>query len=80
MVEKHRRLLELEENENHHAGEEDEELHRHLEHGVEKETEAAADERAARQITLDLRLVGSEIGESEEESAEQAGPESVALL
>ena len=80
LVEKDRRLFELEENENHHPGEEDEELHRQLEHGIEKETEAAAGERTAGEIALDLRLVGPEIGEREKESAEQARPKSVALL
>ena len=61
LIEKERRLFELEENENHHAGQEDEELHRQLEDGVEKEAEAAGGERAAGEVALDLRLVGSEI-------------------
>ena len=80
LIEKDRRLFKLEENENHHPGEENEELHRQFEHGIEKQPEATADERSAGKIALHLRLVGPEIGEREEKAAEQTRPKGVASL
>src|SRR5262245_39699182 len=80
LVEKERRLFELEKNKNHHTGEEDKELHRQLADGIENEAETPGGERTAGEIALDLRLIGPEIRESEKESAQQTRPKSVALL
>ena len=80
LIEKDRRPFELEENENHHPGEENEELHRQFEHGIEEQPEAAGGERTAGEIALHLRLVGPEIGEREKEAAEQTRPKSVAMM
>ena len=69
LVKKHRRLLELEEDEHHHPGQQDEELHRDFQDRVKEQAEPAAGERAAGEIALDLRLIGPEVGKREKETA-----------
>ena len=76
-VEEDGRLRELVEDEDHRAEEEDEELHRHLDHPVEEQAEPALRDRLARQVALHLRLVGAEVGEREEAAAEESRPEVV---
>ena len=77
-VEEDRREDELVEGEDHRADEEDDELHRHLDQAVREEAEAALGDGGAREVALYLRLVGAEVGEREEEAADEAGPEVVA--
>ena len=78
-VEKDGGGLELVEDEDQRAEQQDEELHRDLQQRVEHEAEPALAQRGAADVALHLRLIGAEVGERQEESAEQAGPESVAL-
>ena len=72
LVEEDRRRLELIEDEHQHAEQQDEELHRDLEHGVEHQAEPALAQRRPREVALHLRLVGAEVRQREEEAAEQA--------
>ena len=58
-IEEQRRGDELVEDEDHGPDEEDEELHRHLDHGVDQQAQAALGDRAAGQVALDLGLVAS---------------------
>ena len=78
LVEEDRRRLELVEDEHQHAQQQDEELHRDLEHGVEHQPEPALAQRRPREVALHLRLVGAEVRQRQEEAAQQAGPEGVA--
>ena len=77
-IEEHRRGTELVEHEHENAEQQDEELHRHLDQPVEQEPELALSRRVRGQDASDLRLVGAEVGELEEEPADQAGPQVVA--
>ena len=79
-VEEDRRRLELIEDEYQRTEQEDEELHGDLEHGVEHQAEPALAQRRPRKIALDLRLVGTEVGQREEEAPQQAGPERIAAV
>ena len=78
LVEEHRRPLELIENEDQHAQQQDEELHGNLADAVEHQAEPALAQRRAGEVTLDLGLVGAEIGQREKHPAQHAGPERVA--
>ncbi|KAF5408844.1 MAG: hypothetical protein Udaeo2_10100 [Candidatus Udaeobacter sp.] len=55
-------------------------MHRDLHHSIEQQSETALFERAAREISLHLGLVRSEIGKREKKAANQAGPERVTLM
>ena len=79
-VEEQRRRDELVEDEDHRADEEDEELHRHFDHAVDEQAEAALGDRRAGEVALDLRLVGAEVRERQERAADQARPEVVLRL
>ena len=79
-IEKQRRLLELIEDKNQDAEQQDAELHRDFAHGVEHEAEPAFAQRRAGNVALHLRLVGAEIGQHQKCSAEQSRPKSVALV
>ena len=46
---------------------------------LKSKTDTAGAQRTAGEITLHLRLIGAEVGEREKETAENAGPEGVAL-
>src|SRR4029450_10853310 len=74
LVEEHRRLRELIEDEQERAEQEDQELHRNLQQGVEDQPEAAFAYGGSADVALHLRLVGPEIRKREEESAEQTRP------
>ena len=69
---------ELVEDEQERAEQEDEELHRNLQEGIEHQAEAAFAQGGAADVALHLGLVGAEIGEREKQAAEEAGPERVA--
>src|SRR5256714_529850 len=71
LIEKDRRLFELVEKKDHRAQKQNEKLHRHFHEGIEEQTDPGSAERISGEIALDLRLVGPEIGEGEEKSAEQ---------
>ena len=79
-IEKHRRLFELVEDKDQHPEQQDEELHRDFAHGIEHQAQPAFAQRSAGKVTLHLRLVGAEIGQQQKYSAEQPGPERVALV
>ena len=79
-IKKERRLFELIKHEDHCAEQQDEELHRHFENRVEKEAEPARTKRIAGKVALNLGLIGPKIGKGEKESADETGPESVALM
>src|SRR5256714_7152993 len=79
LIEKDRRLFELVEKKDHRAQKQNEKLHRHFHEGIEEQTDPGSAERISGEIALDLRLVGPEIGEGEEKSAEDTGPKRIAL-
>src|SRR5438067_603491 len=60
------------------AQQQDDELHRDLQHGVEHQAQTALAQRGAADVALHLRLVGAEVREREEQAAEHAGPHRVA--
>ena len=47
---------------------------------VEEQTDTAVSDGFARQVALHLRLVATEIGKRQEHSANQAGPQVIAIL
>ena len=78
LVEEHRVRCELVEDEQERAQQQDDELHRDLQHRVEHQAQATLAQRGAADVALHLRLVGAEVGEGEEQPAEHAGPHRVA--
>ena len=79
-IEKDRWLLELVKHKDQCAEQQDEELHRDLEHAVEHQAEPALAQRTAGQIALYLGLVGAKIRQREKEASERPGPEGVASV
>src|SRR5262249_31989723 len=73
-------LFELIKHENNRAEQQNAKLHRHLDDRVEKQSETTFFERAACEISLHLRLVGSEVGQREKKTANQARPKSITLV
>ncbi len=69
--------MEVVEDEDQHAGEQDEKLHRHLEERVEQQREAALLQAAPREIPLHLALVAAEVGQHQEEAPHESAPERV---
>src|SRR5690242_5348221 len=67
------------ENEHHHTDEQNKELHRDLHNGIEEDTQAALRRGPAREISLYLALIASEVSQSEEAAADEAAPEVVAI-
>ena len=78
-IEEHGRPFELVEDEEERPGEQDHELHRQLGEGVEDEREAALAKRTPGEIALHLALVAAEVGEHQEEPAEEPRPDGVGL-
>ncbi len=76
-VPQQRRRVEVEEDEHEDPGEQDEELHRDLEEGVEEERQPALGEGPAREVALDLALVAPEVGHRQEHPADEPAPERV---
>src|SRR5581483_3065783 len=79
-VEEKRWCNELIEDEHHRADEQNEELHRHLDEAVETQSHPALPHALARQVTLHLRLVRSEVRQRDEETADDPRPEVVRRL
>ncbi len=77
-IEEHGRGLELVGHEHEHAEEQDRELHRHLDEPVQEEPQLALARRARGEDAAHLRLIGAEVGELEEEAAEEPRPQIVA--
>src|SRR5262245_26419952 len=62
------------------ADEEDDELHRHLHHAIEQETESALGHGLSGEIAPYLRLIRAEVGKGEEKAADEARPEGIAVV
>jgi hypothetical protein len=58
----------------------DEELHGNLEQSIEQQAQATVADRTSRQVSLNLRLIGAEVGHRQEETAGEARPEGVAVV
>ena len=67
------------ENEDEHAGQQDERLQRDLDEGAHHQRVAALLDRLRRQVALHLALVAAEIRQHQEQPAQQPGPEGVGL-
>ncbi len=70
-------FVEVVEDEDQDPGEQDHELHRHLEEGVEEQREPALGEAGPREIPLHLALVGAEVGEHQEQPPQEPPPQRV---
>src|SRR5947209_2179586 len=79
LVEKNGRLFELIEKEDHRAEQEDQELQRYFDDGVEEQSDAAGAERISGEIPLHLGLVRAKIGKRKKKATEDSGPKGIAL-
>ena len=78
-VEQQRRLLKEVEDEDEHAGQQDERLQRDLDEGAHHQRVAPFLHGLRGQVALHLALVAAEIRQHQEQPAEQPGPEGVGL-
>ena len=67
-------MNELKKHKYHHSNKQDKELHRHFCQTVEQKCKTALRDRFAGQITLNLRLIRSEIGKCNKHAADKSGP------
>src|SRR4029077_3186175 len=77
LIEVDRRFFELVKHEDNRAEQQNEKLHRDFHRGVEEQTEPTLFERASREVSLDLRLVSSEIRQREKKTSDQARPKGI---
>src|SRR3989304_643860 len=79
-IKENRGTLELKEDKNHRPDKQDDELHRDLGHPIEQQSDPALSDRTPGKIPLDLRLICPKVGEGDEQSTDQPGPEVIAII